>query len=317
MREDDYRIADAYACGFGPAEAGRSDVGQQHHLLVCEAVGNLGEVGLRVRHQQVLGLRAVDRVAKAPAADGLVAAAVAALRQVAGQAGAALAARRDCADQHAVADLIAGDTEAEFFDDADRLVADDQAGAHGILAAHDVQVSAADGRQGDADHGFADARARLFNFFDAKVIHAMKHVRSHLVHMISLTNNLMGKPYSVCYESSDIAIALIFVGQELTSGQGCEDSHNGVGDFSQQGLLSQSRNRRINHLDQHVGSVAERVEVLGKRHCAARARCVVSNSFGPKVASRLSARFFSSGENPMLTGQAKKHRVRPLLERLG
>ena len=46
------------------------------------AVGDLREVRLRVGHEHVLGLAAVDRVAEAPAADGLVAvAAVAALRR--------------------------------------------------------------------------------------------------------------------------------------------------------------------------------------------------------------------------------------------
>ena len=89
-------------------------------------VGDLRQVRLRVRDEQVLGLRAVDGVAEPPAADGLVAAAVAALREVAGEAGVALAARRDGADEHAVADLVAGHAGAELLDDADRLVADDR-----------------------------------------------------------------------------------------------------------------------------------------------------------------------------------------------
>ena len=94
---------------LGAREAGRRDVGQQDDLLVGQVVRDLGEVGLGVRDEQVLGLGAVDRVAEPPAADRLVAGPVAALRQVPGQAGVALAARRDGADEHALADLVAGD----------------------------------------------------------------------------------------------------------------------------------------------------------------------------------------------------------------
>ena len=73
LREDDDRVADADAARLGAGEAGRGDVGEQHDLLVGHVVRDLREVGLRVRHEQVLGLRAVDRVAEPPAADGLVA----------------------------------------------------------------------------------------------------------------------------------------------------------------------------------------------------------------------------------------------------
>ena len=90
--------------------------------------GIFAEVRLRVGNEDVLGLAAVDRVAEAPAADRLVAvAAVTALRRVARQARAALAARRDRAGDHAIADGVAGDARAQRLDHADRLVADDQA----------------------------------------------------------------------------------------------------------------------------------------------------------------------------------------------
>ena len=81
LREHDDRVADLTLAGLGAAEAGRGDVGEQHDLLVGQLIRDLGEVGLRVRHQQVLGLRAVDGVAEAPAADRLVAVAVAALAE--------------------------------------------------------------------------------------------------------------------------------------------------------------------------------------------------------------------------------------------
>ena len=127
LGEDDDRVADPDAARLRAAEAGRGDVGEEHDLLVGHVIGDRREVRLGRRDEQVLGLRAVDRVAEAPAAEGLVAVAVAALAEVAGQAGAALAARRDRADEHALADLVAGHAGAELLDDADRLVADDQA----------------------------------------------------------------------------------------------------------------------------------------------------------------------------------------------
>ena len=116
----------------------------------CSSVTSSGifaRLACAVGHEQVLGLRAVDGVAEAPAADGLVAGAVAALREVAGQAGVALAARRDGADEDALADLVAGHAGAELLDDADRLVADDQPGPDRVLALDDVEVGAADRRQ--------------------------------------------------------------------------------------------------------------------------------------------------------------------------
>ena len=109
LGEDDDRVADLHAARFRAAEAGRGDVGEQDDLLVGDVVRDEREVRLGRRDEEVLGLRAVDRVAEAPAAEGLEAVAVAALAEVAGQAGAALAARRDRADEDALADLVAGD----------------------------------------------------------------------------------------------------------------------------------------------------------------------------------------------------------------
>jgi hypothetical protein len=49
------------------------------HLLVAELIRDAGEVRLRVRHEDVLRLRAVDGVAEAPAAERRVTGAVPAL----------------------------------------------------------------------------------------------------------------------------------------------------------------------------------------------------------------------------------------------
>src|SRR6185437_16910944 len=87
-----------------------------------------------------------------PPADRFVPVAVAALGLVPAEAGQALAARRNRADKDAVADLVPGDARAQLFDDADRLMADDQPGPNRVFAPDDVQVGAADRRERDADH---------------------------------------------------------------------------------------------------------------------------------------------------------------------
>ena len=55
---------------------------------------------------------------------------------------------------------IADDAGAERLDTPDRLVADDQACPHRVLAAQDVHVGAADRGQRHADERFADAGLR-------------------------------------------------------------------------------------------------------------------------------------------------------------
>ncbi len=55
--------------------------------------------------------------------------------------------RRDRADEHAFADLVAGHARPQLLDHADRLVADDQPGSDRVLALDDVDVGAADRRR--------------------------------------------------------------------------------------------------------------------------------------------------------------------------
>src|SRR6266498_4725929 len=132
--------------------------GRNNHALIAQFIGNLRHVRLRVGHEQVFSLRAVDRVAEAPSADCLVAAAVAALRLMPQQTGMTLSARRDRANQHAVADLKPGDAGAEFFNHADRLVADYEDWFDGIPSANDVKICAADRGECDTNHRFAGPR---------------------------------------------------------------------------------------------------------------------------------------------------------------
>ena len=80
----------------------------------------------------------------------------AALRMRAVQAIEALPARRDRADDDALADrVLAFQALAELLDDADRLVAEDQALADGVFALDDVDVGAADRRRRDPDDRFS------------------------------------------------------------------------------------------------------------------------------------------------------------------
>ena len=179
LREDDHRVPDLDPTALRTPEAGRGDVREQHDLLIGHLVGNFREVRLRVRHQQILRLRAVDRVAKTPASHRPAAEAVAALRVLAREAGAALPAGRDGPDQHAVADVVAGDARAEFLDDAHRFMADDEPRLHRILAAHDMEIGAADRGGSDAQDRLAGTRGGLGHGIDADVIHAVKDVGEH------------------------------------------------------------------------------------------------------------------------------------------
>ena len=152
--------------------------GQHQHLLVGEPVRNRRQVGARVGHEQVLGPGAVDGVAEAPAAERAMA-----LRVHAVQAVEALAARRDGADDDALADrVVLVEAAPELLDDADRLVAEDQPGLHRVLALDDVHVGAADGRGRDADDRLASLRSGTGNILHSQVTDPMKYNRLHLLH---------------------------------------------------------------------------------------------------------------------------------------
>ena len=164
LREDGDRVADLHAAAFGAAQAGREDIWHEHDLLVAEPVGNRRQVGSCVGHQQVLGPRAVDGVAEAPAAQR-----AATLRVRAVETVEALPAGRDGADDHALADVILRlEPLAQLVDDANRLVSEDQAVADGILALDDVDVGAADRRGRDADDRLSRSRDRLGTLLDGQ-----------------------------------------------------------------------------------------------------------------------------------------------------
>src|SRR5262249_35078052 len=92
---------------------------------------------------------AVDRVSESPATDGFVAvSSVAALRRLARETSAALAARGDGSDNHAIALCVSGHAETDRRDDADRFVPDGESFPHRIFALQDVNIRPAD--RGDA-----------------------------------------------------------------------------------------------------------------------------------------------------------------------
>ena len=93
------------------------------------------------------------------------------------EAGPALTARRDRADEHAIADRIPDDARPDLLDHTDGLVTHDQAGPHGILAAKDVEIGTADRRERDANHGFPDTGPRPRHLLDAEVTHTTEDGR--------------------------------------------------------------------------------------------------------------------------------------------
>jgi hypothetical protein len=100
-----------------------------------------------------------------------------------------LAARCDGADQNTVANFVAADARTEFLNHTDRFMTDNQTRFHWIFAAHNVQVSPANGREGDANDGFADSGVGPRHFFDADIIFAVKDSGPHCVHVGPLIDN--------------------------------------------------------------------------------------------------------------------------------
>ena len=153
------------------------------YLFVGQAIGNFREMGLGVRNEEVFGLRAIDGVSKTPAADSLIALAMSALGVLSRETNAALAARSVGTNQHPVPNFVAGDSQPDFVDHPDWLVTDDESGLNRVFATNNMQISAADGRECDADNGFAKSRMWPGHFFHANVIHTAENGRSHFAHI--------------------------------------------------------------------------------------------------------------------------------------
>ena len=179
LREHRDAVADAHVAALSPRDPRRQDVGHEDDVFVGELFGNRREIRPRVGHEQILGPGAVDRVAEPPAARRPVA-----LRIRTVEARVALPARRDGADDHALADVVLGlETLAEGVNHPDGLVAEHQSRLHGVFTAHDIDVGAADRRHRDLDHRLPGAGHRLGPLFNRQPIRAAKHHRLHDIHL--------------------------------------------------------------------------------------------------------------------------------------
>src|SRR5262249_50118345 len=117
-------------------------------------------------------------VAKPPAAECALA-----LRMDAVQAIETLAARCDGAGDDPLPDVIEVlEPCAELLNDTDRFVPDDEARPYGVLAAHDMDISATNRRRRDAEHGFAGFGRWFRHFFNRDVVFASEDHGFHRVH---------------------------------------------------------------------------------------------------------------------------------------
>ena len=124
----------------------REDVGEEHDVLVRQALGHLVDRRVGERDPGELGLQPVDRVAEDPATAAGAEAVVAFLAEAAAPAGG------DARDEHAIARLDRRDGRADLHDGADRLMPEDRARFDlRYVSLENVQVRPADRGGVDAD----------------------------------------------------------------------------------------------------------------------------------------------------------------------
>src|SRR6185369_6259551 len=95
------------------------------------------------------------------------------------EASPALSARCNRSHQHAVADVVSGNSFAELFNNANRLVTDDQAGLNRIFAPNDMHIGSAIRSERHANDSLAGAGAWFFYLFDSNVVFGMKNICLH------------------------------------------------------------------------------------------------------------------------------------------
>lgn len=163
LAKDGDVIADFDATTFGGGEAGGGDGGEEDDLFVREGIGDRGEIGLGVGDADVFSLAAIDGVAETPAAELATA-----LGGVPAEAGFALAAGGDGADEDPLAGFVVIDAIPEFVNHANGFMADGEARADRIFPFHDVNIRSTDGSERDLDDGFADAGSRYRLVFNGE-----------------------------------------------------------------------------------------------------------------------------------------------------
>src|SRR5262249_12919301 len=135
LREHCDSISDLDLSAFRRRNSGGGNVSEQDDLFIRQIVGNLSQIRLRVRHQEILRLSAIDSVSEFPPPNR-----TAALRPFAAQAIVALPARRNRTHEDAVSYRIAGKTDTHLVDHPNRFMPYDQARLHGIFALQYVQI---------------------------------------------------------------------------------------------------------------------------------------------------------------------------------
>ena len=130
--------------------AGAHHVAREQRDVVAHALRDAPQRQVRVRHEHLLGLRALKRAECLAMAED---APVVALVEVAAAAEEAVAAGRAVAAQHPVALGHLGDRLARRHDRAHELVAEREAGLDHHAAVVDVQVRAAHAGRLDPHHG--------------------------------------------------------------------------------------------------------------------------------------------------------------------
>ena len=192
-------LAELDVATLGRRDARRRDVREQDALLVGEIIRDLREVRLGVRHAEVLGLHAVDRVPEAPRPDHhplvLVAGALRLAVRLAEEAGAA---RRHGAHQHPVADRVSLHRLAELHDHAHRLVADDPPLLDRVLLAPDVDVGSADRGEGDPHDRIGRAARRAGTLADVDPLVPLEDGCSHRVGHCGLLSDGRGSALGGC-----------------------------------------------------------------------------------------------------------------------
>lgn len=98
---------------------------------------------------------------------------------MAGETRVALPARRNCPDEHAIADVVPGHARAELRDDADRLMPDHEPRPDRILPFDNIQVRPADRGRRDPDQRLARPGVRPRDVFHADVARAVEHRGAH------------------------------------------------------------------------------------------------------------------------------------------